>query len=287
MRICSLQAGARRFFGVRRPDGFVDLSALAPGLPDDLAALLRSPQWNPAALAQLAADVAPAALLPVERVAYRPLLSETSKILCLGLNFLDHAAEAAQRRPEHPVVFARFPSGFVGHEQPLLLPKVSTHFDYEAELVVVIGKRGRYIAAGDALDHVAGYTLMNDGTIRDYQTRTHQWTIGKNFDATGALGPELVTADELPRGARGLTLRGSLNGRVLQEASTDDMVFGVEAAIASISEAMTLEPGDLIAMGTPGGVGFVRQPPIFLTPGDVFEVEVSSLGVLRNRVAAE
>jgi 2-keto-4-pentenoate hydratase/2-oxohepta-3-ene-1,7-dioic acid hydratase in catechol pathway len=287
MRICSLELDGRRFLGARRGDDVIDLNAEDPTLPSELGALLRSPAWQPARLEELARRAAPSSYVAASAVRYRPLLADAAKILCLGLNYADHASEAALRRPEHPVVFTRYASSFVGHEQPLVCPAVSSRFDYEAEVVVVLGRRGHRIARGDALAHVAGYTLMNDGSIRDFQARTQQWTLGKNFDASGALGPELVTADELPAGARGLELRGLRNGEVMQRASTSDMLFDVEAAIAAISEVMALEPGDLIAMGTPAGVGFARTPPVYLAPGDVFEVEVPGLGLLRNRVIAE
>lgn len=287
MRISSLDMNGHRFIGVRKGDELFDLNALQPALPTELVWLLRLLRGDLQKLETLLEGATSKHRVNPAEVTYRPLSEDAGKILCLGLNFTDHANEAAQQRPEYPVVFSRFTTSFVGHEEPLLLPKESSHFDYEAELVAVIGKRGRRISRDEALQHVAGYTLLNDGTIRDYQTRTHQWTIGKNFDATGAIGPELVTADELPPGARGLTLTGRLNGAVMQQASTDDMIFDVAGAIAGISEAMTLEPGDMIAMGTPGGVGFARKPPVYLKVGDVFEVELTGLGVLRNPVVAD
>ncbi len=287
MRIASLLHEGRPFLGARRDDGFVDLNAALPSLPVSLGAALRSAAWNLPRLEEAARSATPSTLLPSEAVTFRPAVDDAGKILCLGLNYVDHADESANARPEHPVVFGRYGSSFVGHAQPLVVPSVSPRFDYEAELVVVIGQRGHRITRAEALAHVAGYTLMNDGSIRDVQMRSSQWTLGKNFDASGALGPELVTADALPPGARGLQLTGRLSGRVMQQANTSDMVFDVEAAIVAISEAMTLEPGDLIAMGTPGGVGFVRSPPVFMRPGDVFEVEVERVGLLRNPVVAE
>lgn len=281
MKIASLQTGQESFLGVRRGKGYANLNAVDPSLPRDLGALLRSdPDWKKLA------DLAERAPLVTE-FAYRPLVTDPGKILCLGLNYVDHAAESSHQRPDYPVIFGRYPASFVGHEQPLIRPSLSTHFDYEAELAIVIGKTGKKIAKDRALDHVAGYSLLNDGSIRDYQMKSPQWTIGKNFDASGSFGPELLTPDELPPGACGLVLRGRLNGETMQEANTSDMIFGVEDAIAIVSEAMTLHAGDVIAMGTPGGVGFVRNPPVFMKPGDVFEVEVERIGVLRNRVDAE
>ncbi|RYE85412.1 MAG: FAA hydrolase family protein [Myxococcales bacterium] len=235
-----------------------------------------------------AVEAAPTSvLLDPGQVTYATPIAAGAKILCLGLNYIDHAAEASFARPEYPVVFSRYAASFVAHEQPLDRPLASTRFDYEAELVAVIGRGGRRIPRERALDHVAGYTLMNDGSVRDYQVRTNQWMLGKNFDRSGALGPEIVTADELPPGATGLRLRGLLNGQVMQQASTSDMIFDVATTIAYLSEALALEPGDLIAMGTPSGVGNARSPQVFLAPGDTFEVEVERVGTLRNPVRAE
>lgn len=287
MRICVLESIHRRFLAIRRPEGFADLNELDPSLPRDLGELLRTPGVSLPRLAELAASASVEELVSPQDVTYRPILSESGKILCLGLNFAEHASETAQHRPLYPVVFARYPSSFVGHDRPIHLPPVSSQFDFEAEIAVVIGKRAHRVTREAALSHVVGYTLMNDGTIRDYQKRTPQWTLGKNFDASGALGPELVTADELPPGIRGLTLRGLLNGTVMQEANTSDMIFDVETAICTISEAIALEPGDVIAMGTPAGVGFARNPPVYLQARDTFEVEVEGIGTLRNRVVAE
>lgn len=275
------------FLGVLRGDRFVDLNAALPSLPRELAALLRSPEYDLARLHEVVEKADASALRDPREVAYRPLVTDASKILCLGLNYVDHASESAHQKPDYPVVFGRYAQSFVGHDCPLLLPPESHHFDYEAELVVVIGKAGRRISREAALSHVAGYSLMNDGSIRDYQTRTNQWTIGKNFDSSGSLGPSLVTPDELPPGARGLVLRGSLNGAVMQEASTSDMIFGVEDAISILSEGMALNVGDVIAMGTPGGVGFVRKPPVYMKAGDVFTVEVERVGALSNPIRAE
>ncbi len=287
MKLSSLYANKEPFVGVRRADGIVNLNAAIPSLPRDVGALLRSPGYDLRQIAEVVERTATSSLTRAGDVTFRPVIPAPGKLLCLGLNYVEHAAESAHQKPDYPVVFGRYPTSLVGHDEPLVLPKVSSQLDYEAELVVVIGKAGRGIALEHALDHVAGYTLLNDGSIRDYQVRTAQWTIGKNFDATGSLGPELVTPDELPLGAKGLVLRGSLNGAVMQEANTSDMIFDVASAIAILSEAMTLEVGDMIATGTPGGVGFARRPPVFMKAGDVFEVHVERVGTLRNRIVAE
>ena len=189
--------------------------------------------------------------------------------------------------PTYPVLFHRYPSSWVGHGQPLVRPRVSTQFDYEGELVVVIGKAGRYIPKERALEYVAGYSVFNDGSVRDYQLRTTQWMSGKNFDQTGGFGPEFVTADELEPGAVGLRLQTRLNGAVLQDANTRDMVFDVATLVSASSEPFALQPGDIIISGTPAGVGFARKPQVFMKPGDVCEVEIEGVGMLRNPIVAE
>jgi 2-keto-4-pentenoate hydratase/2-oxohepta-3-ene-1,7-dioic acid hydratase in catechol pathway len=286
VRVASLISKQGPFIGVRRADGYVDLNAALPGLAvRDVGALLRSGALEVRRFVEIA-GAARDVLTPSE-VRHRPILASEGRVLCLGLNYVDHAAEGKFETPKHPVIFARFASSFVGHDEPLVRPSLSEHFDYEAELAVVMGQRARHVSPDSALAHVAGYTLMNDGSVRDYQMRTSQWTLGKNFDASGSIGPELVTADELPPGARGLRLEGRLNGAIMQSASTDDMIFDVATTIERLSEAMTLEPGDVIALGTPAGVGFARTPPVFLRPKDVFEVSVERVGTLRNHVIAE
>jgi 2-keto-4-pentenoate hydratase/2-oxohepta-3-ene-1,7-dioic acid hydratase in catechol pathway len=290
MRISSLTVEGQPILGIRTAEGMVNATALVPGIGGDLRALL---ERGPGALADLAALAERARtatgtfLLAPSSFQYRTLLPDPRKFLCLGLNYADHAVEAAYERPAHPVVFARMASSLTAHEGPMVLPRCSSQLDYEAEVAVVIGKRGRYIPRESALDWVAGYTLFNDGSIRDYQKRTHQWTLGKNFDTTGPLGPELITPDELPAAVGGLRIQMRVNGDTVQDASTSDMIFGVAEVVAHLSEAMTLEPGDVIAMGTPSGVGAARKPPRFLRVGDVCEVEVERMGVLRNVVVAE
>ncbi|MFT3691918.1 MAG: fumarylacetoacetate hydrolase family protein [Kofleriaceae bacterium] len=258
----------------RRGDEYVELGP-------DVGAVLA---LDHAALVKRAADAKP---FDRTGAVYAPPIATGAKVLCLGLNFLDHAAEASFAKPEYPVIFSRFPQSFVGHDVALELPSVSDKFDYEAEVAVIIGKRGRHIAADAALSHVAGYSLLNDGSVRDWQMRTQQWQLGKNFDRSGAIGPEVVTADELPPGAAGLALTGRLNGTVMQHANTNDMVFDVATTIAYLSTAMALEVGDVIAMGTPAGIGNARKPPVFMKVGDTYEIELERVGTLRNTVAKE
>lgn len=217
---------------------------------------------------------------------FLPPLVKAPKIICLGLNYKDHAAEGGFQVPEFPTIFARFNSSLIGHGAPIIKPPVSDQLDYEGELVAVIGEGGKDIAREAALDHVAAYSVFNDGSIRDYQMKTPQWTVGKNFDDTGAFGPWLVTPDELPAGAAGLKIETRLNGQTVQSASTSDMVFDVVETIALLSTFMTLEAGDVLVMGTPSGIGLARKPPLFMKDGDVCEVEIERVGLLVNPIKA-
>jgi len=225
--------------------------------------------------------------IDLKAVRLLPPVPAPPKILCVGLNYDDHLQESGLKKPTYPEIFARFATSLIAHQEPIRRPRESTALDYEAELAVVIGKPGRRISQEHALDHVAGYSLFNDATVRDFQLRTPQWTMGKNFDGTGSFGPWLVTPDAVPPGASGLRIQGRLNGRVMQDARTDRLIFSVPALIEMISVAMSLERGDVIITGTPGGVGAARKPPVFMQPGDVFEVEIEGMGVLNNPVQDE
>ena len=281
--IAFLNARGLPSLGARIGDELVDLTAL--GLPTTLDELLRQ---GPRGL-QAARDAVETAKVrqPLAGIRYLPPVSDPAKAFAIGLNYKDHAAESNFEPPNFPVIFQRYRSSWVAHEEALVRPHVSTQFDYEAELVAVIGKAGRYIKPENALDHVAGYSLFNDGSVRDYQLRTNQWMLGKNFDASGSFGPEFVTADELPAGASGLQLTCRLNGEVLQNANTRDMIFDVATLVSVCSEAMALQPGDIIITGTPAGVGLARKPQVWMKPGDVCEVEVEGVGILRNRIVDE
>ena len=267
-------------------DALVDLAEARPALPADLRAALTT---GVDLLAEGAAALASAApRLPLTAQALAPLLPEPGKTICLGLNYFDHAKEGGRDKPDYPWFFYRGKSSLIGHGQPGIAPRVSTKFDYEAEMAVVIGKTvPRHTRRADALQYVFGYSCFNDMSVRDYQKRTAQWTIGKNFDGTGGFGPLLVSADELPPGASGLRIQSRLNGRVMQDASTTDMIFAVDETIALLAECMTLEPGDVIVMGTPAGVGQARTPPVWMKAGDVIEIEIERIGVLRNPIVDE
>ncbi|WP_414444822.1 fumarylacetoacetate hydrolase family protein [Burkholderia sp. 22PA0106] len=227
--------------------------------------------------------------ISAEGLEWLPPLQRPPKILCVGLNFADHTKESNYDQPSYPTLFLRVNTSLVAHEQPMIRPAVadSEGLDFEGEIAVVLGKGGRHIAREQALDCVAGYALFNDGSVREYQFKTPQWTVGKNFDATGAFGPDLITPDELPSGVKGLQLETRVNGAVVQSASTDDMVFDVASLISIISEAITLEPGDVIVSGTPSGIGWARTPKLLMKAGDVCEVSVEGMGTLRNVIADE
>lgn len=226
--------------------------------------------------------------LALARQRFAPLVPEPGKIICLGLNYFDHAKEGGRDKPDYPWFFYRGKTSLLPHGEPARVPKVSDKFDYEAELALVVGSRvPRHVKRAGALQHVFGYTCFNDISVRDYQKRTGQWTIGKNFDATGPFGPVLVTADELPPGATGLHIESRLNGQVMQSANTSDMIFPVDETIELLAQCLTLEPGDVIVMGTPAGVGQARTPPLWMKAGDTIEVEIERIGVLSNPIAAE
>ncbi len=254
------------------------------GFPGHLEALIAA---GPGALQAAYKVLQHGAVVDPATVDVLPPLSLPGKIICVGLNYADHSAESGFKQPDYPTLFGRFTSSMIGHGAAMIRPIASEQLDYEGEVVAVIGRRGRHIPKASALDHVAGYTICNEGSVRDYQFKSPQWTMGKNFDGTGAFGPVFVTADELPPGCRGLRLQTRLNNEIVQDASTDDLVFDVATLVSVISEGITLEPGDLIVTGTPAGVGLARKPPLWMKPGDVVEVEVERIGILRNTIADE
>ncbi len=206
------------------------------------------------------------------------------KLICIGLNYRDHAAEGGNPIPDYPAVFLRGPTSLVGPGAPIILPHCSDKLDFEAELGVIIGRTATNVREGP-LDYVAGYCCFNDGSIRDYQRKSSQWTAGKNFDMTGAFSADLVTPDELPPGASGLRITSRVNGEIMQDGDTGDMIFDVASLVTILSEAMTLEPGDVIATGTPAGVGYARKPPVFLREGDQVEIEIEQIGKATNPIA--
>ena len=289
MRLFSFDAQGQARIGVLQSAGaqeFIDLSVAAPGLPKDMGALIAQAGGLEAAR-QAAAQAPAAAVRPLAGVRFLPVVPRPGKIVCLGLNYADHAKEGGHARPEYPSFFMRGATSMTGHNEPLIRPRASTKLDYEAELAVVVGKKARHLTKANALDCVAGYSCFNDGSIRDYQRKTNQWTIGKNFDDSGPFGPWLVTPDELPPGAAGLRIQSRLNGKVMQDANTKDVLWDVVESLCIITECMTLEPGDVIITGTPAGVGYARTPPVWMAPGDVCEIEIEGIGILSNPIADE
>lgn len=262
----------------------VNLTALDAAVGQDLTALISDP-----ALAEsvtLKADGAPqvalASITPALPVA------QPGTIICLGLNYTDHIKEGGYDIPDYPALFMRGKNSIMAAGAPLVRPTCSEKLDYEAELMFIIGKGGRHISEADALDHVFGYTVFNDGSVRDYQRKTHQWTPGKNFDNTGAIGPYVVTPDEVPAGAAGLKIESRVGSEILQSSNTANMIWSVAQTIATISEYTTLEPGDFIAMGTPPGVGHAKKPnPRWLVPGEVVEIEIEGIGICANPIVDE
>jgi 2-keto-4-pentenoate hydratase/2-oxohepta-3-ene-1,7-dioic acid hydratase in catechol pathway len=257
------------------------------GAPDIVRTLESLIAAGGSALAEAAQKLSSAPQIDITKVKILPPISNPEKIVCIGLNYVDHSAESGFKQPEFPTVFGRFNSSLIGGGAAIIKPLQSEQLDYEGELVAIIGRTARHVSEDTALDYVVGYSIFNDASIRDYQFKAPQWTPGKNFDGTGSFGPYFVTADELPKGCLGLNLQTRLNGVVVQQASITDMVFSVAKLVSILSSFMTLKPGDVIVTGTPSGVGLARKPPLWMKPGDVVEVEIEKIGVLRNPIEAE
>jgi 2-keto-4-pentenoate hydratase/2-oxohepta-3-ene-1,7-dioic acid hydratase in catechol pathway len=279
MKFLSYSFQGQASWGLATDTGVVSLSsanyptlrtALAAGMLEKLGAAAQG-QPDTCSLAQ---------------ITYLPVITDPGKIICIGHNYEEHRIETERDKTENPTVFLRVADSQTGHLQPLLMPPESDHFDYEGEIAVVIGKGGRRIARNQAWEHVAGYSAYNDGSVRDWQRHTTQFTPGKNFVGTGAFGPVLVTRGEIVDGEE-LSLTTRLNGQVMQHATTAMMIFPIPRLIEYVSTFTTLAPGDVIVSGTPGGVGARRQPPLWMKEGDLVEIEVSKIGVLRNRVERE
>ncbi|RJE78737.1 fumarylacetoacetate hydrolase family protein [Paracoccus sp. JM45] len=264
----------------------IDLSAAIDGMGRDLSAIVMSDDMM--RRARDYADDPAAASLPLTAVTPALPIADPGKIMCLGLNYVEHIKEGGYEIPDYPAMFMRTRQSIMAAGQPMLRPSCSDQLDYEAELMIIIGKGGRHIPQAQALSHVFGYTVFNDGSVRDYQRKTHQWTPGKNFDQTGAIGPFVVTPDELPEGAAGLKIESRVGDEILQSSNTANMIWGVARTIEIMSEFATLEPGDMIAMGTPPGVGHAKKPePRWLRPGEVVEVEIEGIGICASPIRDE
>ncbi|SMC31019.1 fumarylacetoacetate hydrolase family protein [Polynucleobacter kasalickyi] len=286
MRIFTFEKAGKSTIGLlKNEQEYIDLELAGYAHANDMVELLSQADWE-TSLAEIQKNAPAASIKPLAGTKYDILVANPSKIICVGLNYADHAKEGGHAIPDHPSFFIRVNSSQVAHNQPMLVPKQSSErFDYEAELAVVIGKTARHLTAENALDCVAGYSCYNDGSVRDFQRKGTQWTLGKNFDKTGSFGPWLVTKDELPAGGDGLKIQARLNGQVLQDGNTSNFLFSVSQVLVILTEVMTLEPGDVIITGTPAGVGYARKPPIFMKEGDVCEIEIEKIGILSNPIA--
>jgi len=287
MRLVSFSREGNHRIGCSVDGQIIDLSIAAPSLPTDLLSLIEMGPEGMKQADEAAKAAGNEALVSEGDITYLPLISRPPKIICIGRNYAAHAIEGGAEPPSYPEIFYRGSSSLIAHDAPIIRPQCSTKLDFEAELVAIVGRTARHVAREDGLDYIAGYSLFNDATLRDYQRKSTQWTIGKNFDDTGAFGPVFVTANELPAGGDGLRIQSRLNGEIMQDANTSDFIFPVDDLVAKLSECMTLEPGDVIVTGTPAGVGYARKPPIYMKHGDVCEVEVEGIGVLSNPVVDE
>ncbi|NNK77796.1 MAG: fumarylacetoacetate hydrolase family protein [Litoreibacter sp.] len=276
-------ADATAVFLVKGEDAY-DLSAKFPEVGQDLSALVADPALMESISA--ATDLGPA--VPVDDITPALPIARPPTIICLGLNYVEHIKEGGYDIPDYPALFMRSTNSMMAAGAPMVRPSCSEKLDYEAELMLIIGEGGRHISEEDALKHVFGYTVFNDGSVRDYQRKTHQWTPGKNFDQTGGIGPYVVTPDELPEGAKGLKIESRVGSEVLQSSNTSNMIWSAAQTIATISEYTTLESGDMIALGTPPGVGHAKKPnPRWLKPGEVIEIEIEGIGICANPIVDE
>jgi acylpyruvate hydrolase len=290
MKIVGFESEGQLKLGLVQGDQVVDLQAVDAKMPSDLGELLRKTEGNLAPLEAIAKSAPASARRPLKGLKYSLPVARPGKVVCLGLNYLEHVKEGSQRDniPKFPTIFMRGNSSLVPHESPIIRPKISETLDYEAELILVIGKRAKHLTMQNATACIAGYSCGNEGSVREFQRKTTQWDMGKNFDRTGGFGPWLVTADELPDGGKGLKIESRLNGQVMQSDNTDNMMFPIAETLVYITQGMTLEPGDIIFTGTPSGVGHARKPnPIWMKPGDTCEIEIERIGTLRNPIASE
>jgi len=290
MKIVAFELKGAPHLGVVEGDQVVDLQAADPKVPADLRQVLAQANGDLKSLADIAGKAPASARVPLKGLKFLEPVTNPGKIICLGLNYLDHVKEGPNRDdiPKFPTIFMRCTTSMVAHEQPIIRPKMTETLDYEGELILVVGKRAKHLTLDNATSCIAGYSCGNEGSIREFQRKTTQWDMGKNFDKTGGFGPWMVTADELPDGAKGLKFQTRLNGTVMQSDNTENMMFPVKEMLVYVSQGMTLEPGDIIFTGTPSGVGHARKPnPVWMKNGDVCEVEFEGIGVLRNPIADE
>jgi len=290
MKIVAFELNGAPRLGVVEGDQVIDLQAVDSKVPADLRQVLAQGNGDLKPLADVAKRAPASARVPLKGIKYAQPVANPGKIICMGLNYLDHVKEGNYKDniPKYQSIFFRVLTSMAAHGQPLIRPKTSIQFDYEAELVVIIGKRARHLTLENAVDCIAGYSCGMEGSIREYQRHTTQWGMGKNFDQTGSVGPWMVTADELPRGAKGLKIESRLNGNMMQSSNTDSFMFPVAESLVYLTEGMTLEPGDILFTGTPSGVGHARKPePVWMKAGDTIEVEIEKVGTLSNPIDDE
>jgi len=280
MRCVSFERSGHRSYGIERDDAVYEAERSLRDQCPDLGSLLRAGRLDELPHSVVSEGVG------IAGIRYEPVIPNPGKILCVGVNYRPHVEEMGREIPAEPLVFVRFADSLVGHRAPLERPRVSTQYDYEGELAVVIGRRARYVSAAEAEDYIAGYSPFMDGSVRDWQRHTSQFTAGKNFPASGAFGPALVSRDEIDD-VTALTLTTRVNGDVLQRGRIAELIFDIPRLVEYCSTFTTLMPGDVIVTGTPGGVGAARQPPRWLEPGDEVEVDLGPLGCLSNTVADE
>jgi acylpyruvate hydrolase len=289
MKIVGFESNTGLRLGLAEGDQVIDLHSVDPKLPADLGEVLAKTGGDLAPLADLARRAPASARRPLGELKFALPVARPGKIVCLGLNYLDHVKEGryASDVPKFPTIFFRCLTSLAPHLSPLIRPRISETFDFEAELVAIIGKRVKHLTVANAVSCIAGYSCFNEGSIREFQRRTSQWDMGKNFDRTGGFGPWMVSADELPPAGKGLKIESRLNGKVMQSDNTSNMMFPVAETLADVTQAITLEPGDLLVTGTPSGVGHARKPPVWMRAGDVCEIEIEGVGILRNPIEDE
>ena len=290
MKIVGFEAEGGLRLGVVEGDQVIDLQAVDSKVPADLGAVLAANNGDLKSLGDVAKRAAASARRPLKGLKFGLPVARPGKILCLGLNYLDHVKEGPNRDniPKFPSIFMRCLTSMVPHEQAIVRPKASEQLDYEAEMMLIVGKRAKHLTLANATSIVAGYSCSNEGSVREFQRKTTQWDMGKNFDRTGGFGPWMVTADELPDGGKGLKIESRLKGTVMQSDNTANMMFPVPEMLVYVTQGMTLEPGDIIFTGTPSGVGHARKPnPIWMKDGDTCEIEIEGIGTLRNPIKDE
>ena len=290
MKIVGFAANGALRLGVVEGDSVIDLQAVDPNVPANLADVLAANNGDLKPLADLARRAPASARKPLGSIRHTLPVARPGKVICLGLNYMEHVKEGMNRDnvPKFPTIFMRCQTSLVAHGKPIVRPKVSETLDYEAELIFIVGKRAKHLTPADAYSCIAGYACGNEGSVREFQRKTTQWDMGKNFDRTGGFGPWMVTADEVPPGAKGLKIESRLNGQVMQSDNTDNMMFPVAETIAYVTQGMTLEPGDIVFTGTPSGVGHARKPnPVWMKAGDTCEIDIEGVGLLINPIENE